>query len=175
MEASIRLGKLKDFPKRPWRTYHCWLSARDALDPAGHDVGSEHWPDCRIRSPRWSKLLLRGVQVRITAKLPQTGWLSEFFDSRVGVPQVVLPQWLDTYDCATRVEWLGIGINGSRTSAPGIDATEFAKALIQVLRDANMRLKSNTMKNLCSKTEGRVMAHDQIVDFCSMEYSRSTR
>jgi len=98
----------------------------------------------------------------------RTGHSSDIFGCRVGVPQVVLPQWLDTYDCATRVEWLGIGINGSRASAPGIDAMEFAEAMIRVLGDASMRLKSNAMKNLCSKTEGRVMAHDQIVEFCSM-------
>lgn len=88
--------------------------------------------------------------------------------ARVGVPQIVLPQWLDTYDCATRVEWLGIGINGSRTAAPGIDATEFSKALLQVLRDENIRRKAGAIKDLCAKEEGRVIAHDQIVDFCSI-------
>ncbi|KAJ5668484.1 uncharacterized protein N7477_007054 [Penicillium maclennaniae] len=106
---------------------------------------------------------------QIVAYVHHGGANSYFEACKVGVPQVVLPQWLDTYDCATRVEWLGIGINGSRTSAPGIDATEFAKALIQILRDADMRSKANVMKEICSKTEGRVMAHDQIVDFCTME------
>lgn len=86
----------------------------------------------------------------------------------MGVPQIVLPQWLDTYDCATRVEWLGIGINGSRTAAPDLDAAEFSKALIQILRDEKIRSKASAMKDLCSKNEGRVIAHDQIVDFCSM-------
>lgn len=80
----------------------------------------------------------------------------------------MLPQWLDTYDCATRVEWLGIGINGSKTAAPGIDAKEFSKALLQVLRDENIRLKAGAIKNLCTKEEGRVTAHDRIVDFCSI-------
>lgn len=88
--------------------------------------------------------------------------------SRVGVPQVILAQWLDTYDCATRVEWLGIGINGSRTAAPGIDAAEFSTALLQVLRDENIRSRSFAIKELCNQGEGRVVAHDQIVDFCSM-------
>lgn len=86
---------------------------------------------------------------------------------RVGVPQVVLPQWLDTYDCATRVEWLGIGVNGSRKAAPGIEATEFSKALLHVLSDDGIRTKSAAVKQLCEKTEGRVVAHDQIVEFRS--------
>lgn len=88
---------------------------------------------------------------------------------RVGVPQVVLPQWLDTYDCATRVEWLGIGIHGSRTTAPGIDAKEFLKALLQVLRNEKIRVKASAIKDLCNRGDGRVVAHDQIVDYCSMD------
>lgn len=85
--------------------------------------------------------------------------------SRVGVPQVVLPQWLDTYDCATRVEWLGIGLNGSRTAAPGAEAKEFSKALLHVLGDEGIRAKSAAVKGLC-KGEGRIEAHDRIVEFC---------
>lgn len=81
----------------------------------------------------------------------------------------MLPQWLDTYDCATRVEWLGIGINGSKTAAPGIDATEFSKALLQVLRDESICLKAAAIKDMCAKEDGRVVAHDQIVNFCSMD------
>lgn len=88
--------------------------------------------------------------------------------SRVGAPQIVLPQWLDTYDCATRVEWLGIGINGSKTAAPGIDATEFSKALHQVLCDEKIHLRASAIKDLCNKEEGRMVAHAQIVDFCSI-------
>lgn len=84
--------------------------------------------------------------------------------SRVGVPQVVLPQWLDTYDCATRVEWLGIGINGSRSAAPGVKAEEFSKALLHVLSDEAIHAKSAAVKKLC-EGEGRIEAHDRIVEF----------
>jgi len=86
---------------------------------------------------------------------------------RVGVPQVVLPQWLDTYDCATRVEYLGIGVHGSRKSAPGIEAKEFSKALLHVLNDEDIRSKAAAVKQICDKTEGRVVAHDKIVEFAS--------
>lgn len=77
----------------------------------------------------------------------------------------MLPQWLDTYDCATRVEWLGIGLNGSRTAAPGVEAGELSKVLLDVLDDEGIRARSAAVKNLC-KGEGRIEAHDRIVEFC---------
>lgn len=84
---------------------------------------------------------------------------------RVGVPQVILPQWLDTYDCATRVEWLGIGVHGSRKAAPGIDAEELSHALETALGDKNIHAKAAAMRDICKTTEGRVLAHDRIADF----------
>ena len=63
------------------------------------------------------------------------------------------------------MEWLGIGLHGSRTAAPGIDAGEFAGALLRVLRDENIHSRSLEMKSLCKGGEGRVVAHDRIVEF----------
>ncbi|KAJ5718684.1 hypothetical protein N7488_004330 [Penicillium malachiteum] len=87
------------------------------------------------------------------------------FCARVGAPQVILPQWLDTYDCATRVEWLGIGVHGSRKSAPGIEATEFALAMDKVICDERIHLKSDAIRDLCKTTEGRILAYDKILEF----------
>ncbi|KAJ5153391.1 uncharacterized protein N7482_009869 [Penicillium canariense] len=103
---------------------------------------------------------------RIATYVHHGGANSYFEACKVGAPQVVLPQWLDTYDCATRVEWLGIGLNGSRTAAPGVEAGEFSRALLQVLSDAGIRAKSAAVKDLCGGSEGRVQAHDRIVQFC---------
>lgn len=63
------------------------------------------------------------------------------------------------------MEWLGIGLNGSKTAAPGIDAAEFPKAMLHLLRDESIRVKAGVMKDLCAREEGRVVAHDQIVEF----------
>ncbi|OGM39469.1 UDP-glucoronosyl and UDP-glucosyl transferase family protein [Aspergillus bombycis] len=52
---------------------------------------------------------------------------------RAGVPQVIIPVWLDTYDFALRAEWLGIGIWASRKTAPGVNGPELGQALIRVL------------------------------------------
>lgn len=77
----------------------------------------------------------------------------------------MLPQWLDTYDCATRVEWLGIGLNGSRAAAPGVNPDEFSKALLHILGDEGIREKSASVGDLC-KGDGRIKAHERIVEFC---------
>ncbi|PHH58385.1 hypothetical protein CDD80_2410 [Ophiocordyceps camponoti-rufipedis] len=47
------------------------------------------------------------------------GGANSFYEAVVtGVPQVVLPQWTDTYDYAERVELLGIGRLGNRSTMP---------------------------------------------------------
>ncbi|KAJ5651929.1 hypothetical protein N7507_009355 [Penicillium longicatenatum] len=101
---------------------------------------------------------------KITVYVHHGGANSYFEACKVGVPQVILPQWLDTYDCATRVEWLGIGLHGSRKAAPGVDAVEFSQALETVLQDKSIHAKAAAMRDIC-KTEGRVLAHDKIANF----------
>ncbi|KAJ5083257.1 hypothetical protein N7456_012684 [Penicillium angulare] len=94
------------------------------------------------------------------------GGANSYFEAcKFGVPQVVLPQWLDTYDCATRVEWLEIGAHGSQNTAPGIEANEFSDAINKVLYSSKIRSQAGIIKELCKTTEGRVFAHDQISRF----------
>ncbi|THU81034.1 UDP-Glycosyltransferase/glycogen phosphorylase [Dendrothele bispora CBS 962.96] len=62
------------------------------------------------------------------------GGANSYFEAvKAGVPQIVMPVWIDTYDFARRVEFLGIGVYGSKTSAPGADAEEFGQALLRVV------------------------------------------
>jgi UDP:flavonoid glycosyltransferase YjiC (YdhE family) len=88
-----------------------------------------------------------------------------FLFCRGGIPQVVLPQWFDTYDCPSRVEWLEIGVHGSRTAAPKIEASELSSALLRVLKDKRIQSRARAIGDLCRTTEGRVVAHDQIVQY----------
>jgi len=48
-----------------------------------------------------------------------------------------LPAWYDTYDFAQRVEMLGIGIYGSRSVTPKVDAVELSRALITITSPKN--------------------------------------
>jgi UDP:flavonoid glycosyltransferase YjiC (YdhE family) len=50
-----------------------------------------------------------------------------------GVPQVLCPRWLDTYEFATRAEWLGVGIMGNKHAAPGLAGNELAEAIESVI------------------------------------------
>ncbi|KAF8555817.1 UDP-Glycosyltransferase/glycogen phosphorylase [Imleria badia] len=80
-----------------------------------------------------------------------------------GVPHIVLPVWFDTYDYAQRAEFLNIGIFGSKTSAPGVRAEEFSRALVRVTRDSEEAVKFRTsakrLKDVCrAKGNGRELA-----------------
>ena len=86
-------------------------------------------------------------------------------NNRVGVPQVVLPVWYDTYDFANRVEWLGIGAHGNRKAAPSVEASEFAKALTRALEDEKMISRAKEIGKLCGKLEGREVACEKISDW----------
>ncbi|KAL2010961.1 hypothetical protein VTN00DRAFT_3679 [Thermoascus crustaceus] len=50
-------------------------------------------------------------------------------DDEAGVPHVILPHGLDTYDFARKAEYLGNGAYGNPSSAPRVEADEFRKAL----------------------------------------------
>lgn len=89
--------------------------------------------------------------------------------SRAGTPQVILPQWFDTYDCPARVEWLGIGLHGSRNVAPKINGSELSSALLRVIKDKDIQRRARVIGDLCKTTEGRVLAHDQIVQYVQKE------
>ncbi|KAK5999175.1 Glycosyltransferase buaB [Cladobotryum mycophilum] len=85
-----------------------------------------------------------------------------------GIPQVNLPLWADTYDFARRSEMLGVGIWGSKTSAPGYDAKELGQALIDVVEGETAALLTakarQFMALISSKGEGRDIAATRILE-----------
>ena len=87
---------------------------------------------------------------------------------RSGIPHIVLPVWYDTYDYAQRAEFLNIGIFGSKTSAPGVHAEEFGRALVLVTGDgeeaAKFRTSAKHLKDLCrAKGDRRELASRAIL------------
>ncbi|KAL4933580.1 uncharacterized protein BDV17DRAFT_279222 [Aspergillus undulatus] len=82
---------------------------------------------------------------------------------RAGVPQIVLPVWFDTYDYASRVEYLGIGVWGSKPSAPAINGPELGKAFIRVLHSeesSTMRQKAKVIASKLHNTD--IMASETV-------------
>ncbi|KAI2618238.1 glycosyltransferase family 1 protein [Hypoxylon sp. NC1633] len=89
-----------------------------------------------------------------------------------GVPQVVCPVWLDTYDFATRAEFLGVGVKGNVTAAPNVRADEFANALEKVIGDgAEAQEMRETARRLAKAAgyidSGRKVAADRIKELLS--------
>jgi len=86
----------------------------------------------------------------------------------VCIPQVVLPCWMDTFDFANRVEYLGIGVYGSRNSSPPVEAEELSRALMRVMGDgkeaAAMRTKAMEFAEITGKVGGRVRACEKIIE-----------
>lgn len=84
------------------------------------------------------------------------------------MPQVVLPCWLDTFDFANRVEYLGIGVYGSRKSSPRVESKELSTALMRVMGDGDeaerMKARAKELANITGKVGGRSKACEKIIE-----------
>ena len=84
------------------------------------------------------------------------------------MPQVVLPCWLDTFDFANRAEYLGIGVYGSRNSAPRVNSVELSSALMRVMGNGEeatrLKAKAKDLAVVAGKIGGRVKACEKIIE-----------
>lgn len=91
------------------------------------------------------------------------GGANSFFEACwAGVPQIVLAQWYDTYDFAARAEFLGIGVYGNKSVAPGVEKEELARALKSSIEES-VKEKVGRLKEICRSSGGRKGAADTIV------------
>lgn len=97
-----------------------------------------------------------------------------FFPFSCGIPQIILPQWYDLYDYATRAEYLGIGIYANKLVAPSVDAAEFGAALIMVLKPgSSYTLKAQALGKVCKeKCGGRDMGARRLLAVADEEMVR---
>ncbi|KAL4897944.1 hypothetical protein BDV59DRAFT_190711 [Aspergillus ambiguus] len=122
----------------------------------------------RVRIEKWfsaepiSILLHEQVQCSV-----HHGGANSYYEAvRAGVPQIVLPVWFDTFDYAQRVEYLGIGVWGSRKTAPAVQGQELGEALVRVLvsdEGTTMQKKAKTLVSQLGPKEGRVVASSLII------------
>ncbi|KAJ3557699.1 hypothetical protein NM688_g1330 [Phlebia brevispora] len=77
-----------------------------------------------------------------------------------GVPQILLPQWLDLYEYAVRTEWLGHGIYANKGAPAQIDPFQLSDAFIRVLSDGPgeegtlMKAKAVELSKACKRGGG---------------------
>jgi len=108
------------------------------LGSALDDVHTEEW----IGPPALAIL----QHAHVVAFVNHGGANSVHEAAYAGVPQIILPQWLDLYDYAVRVEWLGHGIYANKGFPAQIDATQLAEAFVKVLTDEGNRLKNKALE-----------------------------
>lgn len=96
------------------------------------------------------------------------------------MPHIVLPPWWDCYEFAARVEYLGIGIYGSRKSktAPECDASELAEALKTLTDEGNakgkqMRERAKKLAETCNAYGGRAAAANKILEHAAMNTNKA--
>lgn len=89
-----------------------------------------------------------------------------------GVPQVILPVWGVNYDYAQRVERLGVGRCGNRTSQPHWSAEEVSRELLHVLIGDDavvMKQQAVAVKKICKQNgSGADCAAIAILNECEM-------
>jgi UDP:flavonoid glycosyltransferase YjiC (YdhE family) len=86
-----------------------------------------------------------------------------------GVTQIILPQWCDLYDFATRVESLGHGIHANKSTPAAINAPELSNALVATLTDREgeqgwrMRTKARKIGEACRDAGGVAKVAEVVV------------
>lgn len=84
-----------------------------------------------------------------------------------GVPQVILPLWMDLYNIAMLAEQVGVGVYASHGTAPGWTVEGLVRGLERVLDDDQARAMRNKSAGLSAKTKerpGRMIAASVIAE-----------
>ncbi|KAJ8085589.1 hypothetical protein PM082_004407 [Marasmius tenuissimus] len=144
------------------RTGILWKFKRPASDERIQDVIEEvigkELRDGRVRIVEWLEADPASVVAHpnVVCSVHHGGANSYNEAIWAGVPHVVLPVWYDTYDFASRVEYLGVGIYGSKACSPRVEAGEFGHALARVVDSEaeQYRAKARELRDVCWKRGG---------------------
>ncbi|KAL1952977.1 hypothetical protein VTO42DRAFT_3800 [Malbranchea cinnamomea] len=92
------------------------------------------------------------------------GGANAFFEAcKSGVTHVVLPQWFDTYEMASKAEYLGVGVYASQSTAPRVNANELISGF-RVALAPECVAKARQIAEIVNRTEGRVVACEKITE-----------
>lgn len=162
MAQAIRHA-LVEFPG----TKALWKLRTDPLDSvkirAAVDAHLEGLVGDRVRIVDW--LVVDPVSLLETghiAAIVHHGGSNCFHEAiSAGVPQVILPLWMDLYNMASLAEQAGVGVYASRGTAPDWTVHGLVKALERVLDNGQARAMRNKAASLSAKTKeqpGRTLA-----------------
>ncbi|TRM69953.1 glycosyltransferase family 1 protein [Schizophyllum amplum] len=133
---------------------------------------TEHDRD-RVRIVRWFDVEPSAIveHENVICYIHHGGANSYLECARSGTPQVILPVWFDTYRNAIRVEYRGLGVYGSRGSAPSIRSEELGEAVWRVVSgpdSAEYRRRARHVGEICREAGGRERVADAILDYLSL-------
>lgn len=143
-----------------------WKRVQDALRP---EIDAD-----RVRIVPWVKadpcaVLQSG---HIVCSIHHGGASSHHEALVAGLPQVVLPGWLDCYDFGNRAELNGYGIRANKTAAPRWNRTEFGGALKEVIVSERAATFTENARKLALRhpqAAGRDKAANCILDILNTE------
>ncbi|KAJ8068866.1 hypothetical protein OCU04_002550 [Sclerotinia nivalis] len=132
------------------------------------DILSSDLKSGRVRMSNWIKVdpaaLLETGNIIVSVHHGGANCFHEAIGT--GIPQVVLPMWIDLYDFAVRVEYLGVGVWGSRSAAPYWKAEELSSAFLKLVGDSDeavsMRKRALELSRPYKEKPGRITAAHEL-------------
>ena len=90
--------------------------------------------------------------------------------SRTGVPQVILPLWVDLYNFAQTAEYLGVGIWPGKETAPRWHAEMLSDGFMRALTGKSsfaMREKASQLREAARQYGGQLAAAEKIASMAA--------
>ncbi|TRM64379.1 glycosyltransferase family 1 protein [Schizophyllum amplum] len=142
---------------------------RDALTEIWDEMLTTQRDRERVRIVKWfePEPAIIAEHENVVCYVHHGGANSYLEAARAGTPQVILPVWMDTYQDAMRLEYCGLGVYGSRSAAPDVDATELAVAVSTVVsgpKSVVYRRRAREVATRCRQGGGRVKAADLVLE-----------
>ncbi|TRM69952.1 glycosyltransferase family 1 protein [Schizophyllum amplum] len=134
----------------------------------------------RVRIVRWFEIEPAAIveHENVVCYIHHGGANSYLECARSGTPQIILPMWYDTYTNATRLEYCGLGVYGSKTAAPGVDPGELEQAMLRVVsgpESVEFRYRAREVGIKCREAGGRERVADSILDYLTWSVNGSPK
>ncbi|KAI0160485.1 UDP-Glycosyltransferase/glycogen phosphorylase [Xylariaceae sp. FL1272] len=118
----------------------------------------------RVRIERWlaadPSTILESGHVVVSVHHGGSGCYHEAISA--GIPQVILPQWLDLYGFAQLAEQIGVGAWGCKETSPFWTADCLSDAILEVVNEVKYRDKGKGLGRLAQAKPGRYVAAMEI-------------
>ncbi len=139
-------------------------------------IFGDHMATGRVRIVEWltSEPAAIALHDNVAVSVNHGGANSFLEAVAAGKPQIILPAWMDCYDFANRVEFLGLGGWAHKRTTLRVEAADLSAAFVEVLlgpRAAEIKANARRLGALCNEVPGRFAADKAILT--EMDHHRS--